>query len=89
MVTKIASNPFSLDAFFYPLDRITNWNDIYGKSGFTQYQFIFPKQISFDGISEVLTKIHHSNYIPFLAVLKLYGKENNNDIIINILFFLF
>ncbi|HOP49005.1 MAG TPA: FAD-binding oxidoreductase [Ignavibacteriales bacterium] len=66
------------DKFFYPLDSINNWNRIYGKNGFTQYQFIIPKDKSFDALSEILYEIHISGKGSFLSVLKLYGKENNN-----------
>ena len=67
-----------IDSFFYPLDAIDNWNRIYGKGGFTQYQFILPKENSFEGLREILTKISDSGKGSFLAVLKLYGKENEN-----------
>lgn len=67
-----------IDTFFYPLDAIGNWNRIYGKNGFTQYQFILPKENSFEGLREILTKISNSGKGSFLAVLKLYGKENEN-----------
>ena len=67
-----------IDTFFYPLDAIGNWNRIYGKNGFTQYQFILPKENSFEGLREILTKISNSGKGSFLAVLKLYGKENKN-----------
>jgi FAD/FMN-containing dehydrogenase len=67
-----------IDTFFYPLDAIGNWNRIYGKNGFTQYQFILPKEHSYDGLREILTKISFSGKGSFLAVLKLYGKENKN-----------
>ena len=67
-----------IDTFFYPLDAINNWNRIYGKSGFTQYQFILPKEKSYDGLKEILEKISKSGKGSFLAVLKLYGKENEN-----------
>lgn len=66
------------EAFFYPLDSINNWNRIYGKPGFTQYQFILPKAVSFDGLYEILKCISESGKGSFLAVLKLYGKANNN-----------
>jgi FAD/FMN-containing dehydrogenase len=66
------------DSFFYPLDSIKNWNRIYGKNGFTQYQFILPKESSFEALQEILTKISQSGKGSFLAVLKLYGKENEN-----------
>lgn len=66
------------DSFFYPLDSIRNWNRIYGKNGFTQYQFILPKESSFDGLERILDKISKSGKGSFLAVLKLYGKENGN-----------
>ena len=67
-----------IDTFFYPLDAINNWNRIYGKSGFTQYQFILPKEKSYDGLKEILEKISKSGKGSFLAVLKLYGEENEN-----------
>jgi FAD/FMN-containing dehydrogenase len=67
-----------IDAFFYPLDAINNWNRIYGKSGFTQYQFILPKEKSYDGLKEILEKISNSKKGSFLAVLKLYGEVNQN-----------
>lgn len=67
-----------IDTFFYPLDAINNWNRIYGKGGFTQYQFILPKAVSFEGLQEILTEVSDSGKGSFLAVLKLYGKENEN-----------
>jgi len=67
-----------IDTFFYPLDAINNWNRIYGKGGFTQYQFILPKKVSFDGLQEILGAISKSGKGSFLAVLKLYGKANEN-----------
>jgi FAD/FMN-containing dehydrogenase len=67
-----------IDTFFYPLDTIHNWNRIYGKEGFTQYQFILPKELSFEGLKEILNEISKSKKGSFLAVLKLYGKKNDN-----------
>jgi FAD/FMN-containing dehydrogenase len=76
--TKVSKQKTDIDSFFYPLDSIANWNRIYGKNGFTQYQFILPKELSYQGLQEILTKISDSNKGSFLAVLKLYGKENAN-----------
>ena len=66
------------DDFFYPLDAIENWNRIYGKPGFTQYQFILPIEVSYEGLEKILSKISASSKGSFLAVLKLYGKANEN-----------
>ncbi len=73
-----ASRRVSVDGFFYPLDAIGNWNRIYGKNGFTQYQFILPKAASYDGLTEILKFIAGAGSGSFLAVLKLYGNENDN-----------
>ncbi len=75
---KISQQKVSIDSFFYPLDSIGRWNRIYGKGGFTQYQFILPLENSFQGLEEILTTISKSGKGSFLAVLKLYGKENEN-----------
>lgn len=75
---KVTLSNKSIDQFFYPLDSIKNWNKIYGKNGFIQYQFIIPYEASLDGIREVLDCIAKSRKGSFLAVLKLYGEENDN-----------
>jgi len=66
------------DKFFFPLDSLLNWNRIYGRSGFFQFQFIIPLNSSFEGINYVLENLSRHKVGSFLAVLKLYGKENNN-----------
>jgi FAD/FMN-containing dehydrogenase len=76
--TAITNHKVDLDTFFYPLDFVAHWNRIYGKSGFTQYQFILPKKTSFAGLERILKEIAHSGRGSFLAVLKLYGPENDN-----------
>lgn len=76
----VSHQKVDIDHFFYPLDAINNWNRIYGKNGFTQYQFILPKEKSFEGLKEILGVIAASGKGSFLAVLKLYGKANDNFI---------
>jgi decaprenylphospho-beta-D-ribofuranose 2-oxidase len=75
---RISEQQVGIDTFFYPLDAIGSWNRMYGKGGFTQYQFILPKETSFDGMNAVLQKIAASGRGSFLAVLKLYGPVNGN-----------
>lgn len=66
------------DTFFYPLDKINNWNRIYGKKGFIQYQFVIPKENSFIGVSNILKILSDNNLGSFLAVLKLFGKSHDS-----------
>ena len=68
------------DSFFYPLDRIKNWNNLYGKKGFYQFQCIFPDQFSKIGIQDILLKIKKHKMISFLAVLKTHKKETSPGI---------
>lgn len=75
---KISHQKINFDSFFFPLDSIRNWNRIYGKNGFTQYQFILPKEESYEGLKSILNEISKSGKGSFLAVLKLYGKANKN-----------
>ena len=74
----VSEQKVDIDTFFYPLDAINNWNRIYGRGGFTQYQFILPKEVSYEGLKEILGAIADSGKGSFLAVLKLYGKTNDN-----------
>ncbi len=74
----VSENKVLYEDFFFPLDSIQNWNRIYGKNGFIQFQFILPKEVSFIGLESILNKISNSQLGSFLAVLKLYGKSNDN-----------
>jgi FAD/FMN-containing dehydrogenase len=64
------------DTFFYPLDRIAQWNRIYGRRGFVQYQAWFPKESSQRGLAELLDRIAASQRGSFLAVLKSCGQRD-------------
>jgi hypothetical protein len=79
---KDVENITDYDSFFYPLDGINNWNRIYGKNGFIQYQFIIPKIVGKEGMRSILKAIAESGQGSFLAVLKLYRaskKEAHNS----------
>lgn len=66
------------ESFFYPLDGIENWNRMYGKKGFCQYQFVLPKAAGLEGMTEIVKTIAESKRGSFLAVLKAFGKQNKN-----------
>jgi FAD/FMN-containing dehydrogenase len=63
----------SYDPFFYPLDSILNWNRIYGRPGFQQYQCVIPDAAAEDAMQEVLSSIAASGSGSFLAVMKRCG----------------
>lgn len=74
--TKELKNFINYEKFFYPLDSIHDWNKIYGKKGFIQYQMVIPKENGKEGMREILEIIAKSKNASFLAVLKLFGKTN-------------
>ena len=75
-VKKHVKNYVDYDQFFYPLDMVHNWNRIYGKNGFIQYQFVIPKENGLEGMREILKTIAESGNGSFLVVLKLFGENN-------------
>ncbi len=62
-----------LKSFFYPLDGLRDWNQLYGPQGFLQYQFVLPRCSSGAGLQKILQHIHSFGLHPYLAVLKLLG----------------
>ena len=68
------------EPFFWPLDSLGGWNKIYGARGFVQYHCILPFETSRDGLTQLLERISSSGRAAFLAVLKLYGPENDNPL---------
>jgi len=60
------------DTFFYPLDAIRQWNLLYGKRGFLQYQCVIPQR-QLDAVEALLERIARSGMGSFLGVLKQFG----------------
>jgi FAD/FMN-containing dehydrogenase len=63
------------ESFFFPLDRIGNWNRIYGKRGFVQYQCVLPLSQAFAGMRALLEALAKGRRSSFLSVLKRFGAE--------------
>lgn len=61
--------------FFYPLDNVQEWNRIYGRPGFYQYQCVVPRAVGPDAIAELLQEITASGQGSFLGVLKTFGNR--------------
>lgn len=61
-----------INDFFFPLDRIHDWNRLYGKRGFHQFQCVVPIAEA-PALSEMLTRISDSGLASPLAVLKRMG----------------
>ncbi|HTD93175.1 MAG TPA: FAD-binding oxidoreductase [Chitinophagaceae bacterium] len=73
---KEINNVVSYEPFFYPLDAIQHWNRGYGKKGFVQYQFVVPLEGK-QGLVEILERISSRGMGSFLAVLKVFGKQES------------
>ncbi|WP_300518085.1 FAD-binding oxidoreductase [Aliiroseovarius sp.] len=61
-----------IDDFFFPLDKIHDWNRLYGKRGFHQFQCVVPlDQVA--ALREILVEIAEAHLASPLAVLKRLG----------------
>ena len=57
---------------------IGEWNRLYGKKGFVQFQCVLPKIDGVANMRKLLTEISNSGEGSFLAVLKQFGVRNEN-----------
>jgi decaprenylphospho-beta-D-ribofuranose 2-oxidase len=69
---KQIAKPESIASFFHPLDGIRDWNRLYGRRGFVQYQFCVPESSS-DAVRLAIEHLSSSRVAGFLAVLKRFG----------------
>ncbi len=63
------------EVFFYPLDALGEWNLLYGRRGFTQYQAVVPLVSDPASYHRVLAVVERMGATPFLCVLKDFGGE--------------
>lgn len=61
------------NGFFFPLDAIQNWNRIYGRRGFVQYQCVIGGSESEQALRQILKLVAEIGSGSFLAVLKKLG----------------
>lgn len=59
--------------YFYPLDALLDWNRIYGRRGFLQYQFALPFSAGKEGLSSIIEALREARIASFLSVLKVFG----------------
>jgi decaprenylphospho-beta-D-ribofuranose 2-oxidase len=64
-----------VERFLYPLDSVLDWNRIYGRRGFHQFQCVIPDGEAAHGIVRLLEAVSGAGAASFLAVLKTLGGE--------------
>jgi FAD/FMN-containing dehydrogenase len=65
------------NACFYPLDGILDWNRLYGRPGFYQYQCVIPRSAQRETMATLLGEIAKSSQASFLAVIKQFGERSS------------
>jgi FAD/FMN-containing dehydrogenase len=72
-ISKQRSGFTDYEPFFYPLDRILQWNRLYGEQGLLQFQCVLPSASDTVGMVQLLKAITASGLGSFLAVIKVFG----------------
>ena len=67
--------------FFYPLDNLREWNRLYGRQGFFQYQCVIPPAHAHAALREILARIAASGQGSMLAVLKRFGNKTSGGLL--------
>ena len=62
-------------SFFYPLDALRDWNRVYGRRGFLQYQCVLPRTSMREGSQELFDLVRRSGQGSVLTVFKTFGEQ--------------
>ena len=75
--TRAKRTRIHFNASFYPLDGILDWNRLYGRPGFYQYQCILPRPVQKEAMILLLGEVAKSGQASFLAVMKQFGERSS------------
>lgn len=64
-----------IGTFFHPLDSVSDWNRLYGKRGFVQYQFVVAEEYAEEVVTAVLNRCRENHANSFLSVIKRFGAQ--------------
>ena len=70
----------SPDRFFYPLDRLADWNRLYGRRGMTQYQCVVPRAVGPEAVEGLLELLASRRACVCLCVIKNCGDEGDGTL---------
>ena len=69
-----------IDSVQFPLDKINNWRNAYGKKGLYQFQGLFPEETASYAISTALSTLKMMGHNPFLVSLKKTRQAETGNI---------
>ncbi len=70
---RLRCSEIPLHSYFFPLDGIANWNRLYGRRGFRQFQCVVPLDTASYSIGDLLACTAAAGEGSLLAVLKTFG----------------
>lgn len=70
---RTGTRQVSAESVLYPMDRLPEWNALFGKPGFFQYQCVLPEAAALTGLDEMLSVVDSNGQPVSLAVGKWFG----------------
>ena len=77
-------NIINFDNFFFPQNRILNWNDVFKKSGFVQHHFFIKINQLHEIIDSIKKNFNKNGIFSNFAVIKFHNLDKKNFDIISI-----
>ncbi|MDC1129975.1 FAD-binding oxidoreductase [Candidatus Pelagibacter sp.] len=75
-LTSESKKQLSINDYFYQLDKIKNFNILYGGKGFISYQLAIPYKNSEKAITEILKILQINKIFSFVSVMKSLGRND-------------